>query len=153
MLDQMSKLAEAAENPTQSNSWKFNFVSWLSFGEPKYQPMLEHIEKLDKDPDMSTYSTEEKEFSVRLLSILASYLKGKCMSLVKSYNNERDGFKLWRFHQEYLPNTRGRSVALVQALSSYPSFAKDKTAMENILVCEHVVKSWRRFRPANILMS
>ena len=71
--------------------------------------MLEQIiEKLDKVPDMSTYSTEEKEFSVRLFSISVSYLKGKCVSLAKSYSSERDGFKLWRaLRQEYHPNTRG----------------------------------------------
>lgn len=65
------------------------------------------------------------------------------MSLVKSYSSDRDGLNLWRaLHQEYLTNTRGRSLALAQALSSFPACAKDKTAMGNALAFERVVEEF-----------
>ena len=64
-------------DPHGFTTWKFVFMSWLTFAEPKYQKLLEHVEQLDHMPSMSEYSDEEQQFSSRLFAILTHYLKGQ----------------------------------------------------------------------------
>ena len=126
-------------------TWKFVFTSWLTFAEPKYKAFLEKVEELDHMPAMSAYTEDEQMFSTRLFAILTSYLKGRCLHLVRSGMEQRNGFALWKeLHKEYLPSTRARSLALAQALASYPSFAKDKTVLDNVLSYEQLVQEFEK---------
>ena len=92
-------------------------------------------------PLMSSYSVDEQGLSNKLYAILTSYLKGsKCLNLVRSEMKHKDGFRLWKqLHQEFLPSTRSRSLALAQALAGYPSFPKEKSVLECILNYEELV--------------
>ena len=132
-------------DPHGFTTWKFVFLSWLTFAEPKYQKLLERVEQLDHMPSMTEYSEEEQQFSSRLFAILTSYLKGRCLQLVRSGLEQRDGFHLWKeLHREYLPSTRARSLALAQALAAYPSFSKDKTVLECVLSYEQLVQEFEK---------
>ena len=123
------------------SAWKFQFVSWLTFGEQKFQKILEDLEKSKDDPDL--FTDEETQLSPRLLSILTSYLKGKCLNLVRSRMGQRNGFQLWRDrHREFLPNTRQRSLTLAQTLAAYPCFSSSKRYLENILEYEQLVSDF-----------
>ena len=52
----------------------------------------------------------------------------------------KDGFRLRKqLHQEFLPSTRSRSLALAGALAGYPSFPKEKSVLECILNYEELV--------------
>ena len=91
----------------------------LSFGEPKYQPIF----WATLTPELSAYTAEEKEFSVRL-RILAGYLKAlsemiQIAACVPSGTQElRNNF----------PTDQGtKSCNFV-----FPPFSQDKTARENI---------------------
>ena len=80
---------------------------------------------------------------MKLFAILASYLKGRCLSLVKSMAKSKDGFKLRRaLLQEYEPSSRQRSLALAQTLSNYPAFSGSKTILEQILSYEQLVQQF-----------
>ena len=46
--------------------------------------------------EIPTYTERERELSVKLFATLESYLKGRCLSLVKRMATSKDGFKLWR---------------------------------------------------------
>lgn len=48
--------------------------------------------------EIPTYTEGERELSVKLFATatLESYLKGRCLSLVKRMAKSKDGFKLWR---------------------------------------------------------
>ena len=132
-------------DPHGFTTWKFVFLSWLTFAEPKYQKLLERVEQLDHMPSMTEYSEEEQQFSSRLFAILTSYLKGRCLQLVRSGLEQRDGFHLWKeLHREYLPSTRARSLALAQALAAYPAFSKDKTVLECVLSYEQLVQEFEK---------
>ena len=72
--------------------------------------------------------------SQKLFAVLTSYLRGRCAHLVRAEVKNKDGFRLWHtLCKEYMPNTRQRALALAQALSAYPTFHKDKSALESIL--------------------
>ena len=45
-------------------------------------------------------------------------------------------------HKEFLPSTRQRSLALAQALATYPTLGKDKSSLECILAFEQMVQQF-----------
>ena len=125
------------------SGWKFTFCSWLSFGDPRFQSCFDMFDKLGASDDLPAYGDLERELSVKLFAILTSYLKGRCLSLVKSMAKSKDGFRLWRaLIQEYEPSLRQRSLALAQTLSNYPQFSGSKTIMEQILSYEQLVQQF-----------
>ena len=133
----------SGDDPMSFSAWKFQFVSWLTFGEQKFQKILEDLEKSKDDPDPDLFTDEETQLSSRLFSILTSYLKGKCLNLVRSRMGQRNGFQLWRdLHREFLPNTRQRSLTLAQTLAAYPCFSSSKSYLENILEYEQLVSDY-----------
>ena len=87
------------DDPYSFSTWKFAFTSWLSYGDSRYQAVLEEIERHVGQP-MRAYNPAETEMSKKLYAILCSYLKGKCVSLVRSLEKTKDGFRLWQaLHQ------------------------------------------------------
>ena len=133
------------EDPYAFTSWKFSFTSWLSFGDSRYQVALDKIDKLKPSEDLKPYNADEQELSMKLCSILTPYLKGRCSGLVRSLSKTRDGFRLWRGLQaEFEPASRQRSLAVAQALASYPCFPASKSAMENILSYEALVQQFEK---------
>ena len=132
------------EDPMVFQTWKFQFLSWLSFGDQRFQDVLEKVEALKDDPaDPSAFTTEEKELGTKLYTVLATYLKGRCFNMVKAGMRAKNGFLLWRqLHREFLPSTRQRSLALAQALSAYPLFPKEKSSLECVLAFEQMVQQF-----------
>ena len=53
----------------------------------------------------------------------------------------RDGFAVW-YHliKEFEPSSRQRALAIAQALSNYPTFPKDRSCLESMLVYEETVQ-------------
>ena len=81
----------------------------------------------------------------KLYAVLTSYLKGKCAPMVRAEAQTKDGFKFWHnLNQEFMPSTRQRSLALAQALGSYPAFSKDRSASESILNYEQLVLEYEQ---------
>ncbi len=141
----------AGEDPMVFQTWKFQFSSWLSFGDQRFQDVSEKVEALKDDPaDTSTFTTEEKELSTKLYTVLATYLKGGCFNMVKAGMRAKNGFLLWRqLHREFLPSTRQRSLALAQALSAYPVFPNEKSSLECVLAFEQMVQQFEESPQSN----
>ena len=120
--------------------WKFTFTNWLCYGDNRFEDAFRVVEALSADQVMPKYTTAQAEMSSKLYSILSSYLKGRCLTMVRSFQKSRDGLALWReLHREFLPSTRQRSLAIAQTLASYPPFNKEKSVMEQILQYEQLV--------------
>ena len=131
------------DDPMIFAGWKFAFCSWLGFGDPRYNKCFDNLDKLGPGDAIPPYSAVEYELSTKLFAILTSYLKGRCVGLVKSLAKEKDGFKLWRaLVQEYEPSSRQRSLAIAQTLSNYPAFTNSKTVLEQILAYEQLVQQF-----------
>ena len=93
--------------------WKHQFTSWLCFGDNRYAEALDLLEKKDTAPAWSTYNDDERSMSQKLYAVLTSYLRGKCVHMVRAESKVKDGFKLWfNLNHEFMPSTRQRSLAL-----------------------------------------
>ena len=119
------------------SGWKFSFCSWLSFGGQRFQKCFDERDKLSPTDETPAYSEVERELSVKLFAILASYLKGRCVGMVKSLAKSKDAFGLG-------PSSRQRSLAIAQTLSNYPSSSTSKTILEQILGYEQLGSTFRR---------
>ena len=131
------------DDPMQFASWRFQFTSWLTFGDNRYTTLLEKVEAMTSSPSIGSYDTAEKELAHKLYAVLTSYLRGRCSHIIKAFAKSRDGFAIWyQLMREFEPTSRQRSLALAQALASYPVFAKDKSCLESILVYEQTVQQF-----------
>ena len=131
------------DDPMQFASWRFQFTSWLTFGDSRYTTLLEKVEAMTSSPSIGSYDTAEKELAHKLYAVLTSYLRGRCSHIIKAFAKSRDGFAIWyQLMREFEPTSRQRSLALAQALASYPVFAKDKSCLESILVYEQTVQQF-----------
>ena len=90
---------------------------------------------LTAPPALSTFDEGQKELAHKLYAVLTNYLRGRCSHIIKAFAKSRDGFAIWyQLMKEFEPTSRQRSLALAQALAAYPSFSKDKSCLESILV-------------------
>eukprot|EP00435_Cladocopium_sp_Y103_P023304 s2901_g5.t1 len=133
----------SGEDPYSFSSWKFGFCSWMSFGDNRFQKAFEEVEKLKPTEELKPYSPDERDLSTKLYAVLTSYLRGRCVGLVRSFSKTQDGFRLWRaLLAEFEPPSRQRSLAVAQALASYPTFSSAKSALENVLMYESLVQTF-----------
>ena len=96
------------------------------------------LEKKSEAPAYASYDANEKEMAHKLYAVLTSYLRGRCAHMVRSVAKHKDGFRLWfELNEEFMPSTRQRSLALAQALGSYPVFKGN--VLECILNFEQLV--------------
>ncbi len=96
---------------------------------------MEKIENLTSAPPITTYDAPETELAHKLYAVLRSFLPGKCPHFIKSLAKSRNGFAIWhQLMKEFEPTSRQSSLALAQAVASYPVFAKDRSCLESILV-------------------
>ena len=153
--DGLQSASKVLKNPDTYNGedamgfalWRFQFTSWLTYGDTRYADMLTKVDKMTDAPDIATYTDDQKQLAHRLYAVLTSYLRGKCAHLAKAVSKSRDGFLVWfRLIHEYEPSSRQRTLALAQALASYPTFPKEKSAFECVLLYEEVVQ---RFEEAS----
>ena len=130
------------DDPMQFASWRFQFTSWLTFGDSRYTTLLEKVEAMTTSPSIASYDAPEKELAHKLYAVLTSYLRGRCSHIIKAFAKSRDGFAIWyQLMREFEPTSR-QSLALAQALASYPVFSKDKSCLESILVYEQTVQQF-----------
>ena len=133
----------SGEDPHSFQAWKFGFCSWLSFGDSRFQKAFEEVERLKAGEDLKPYSADERDLATKLCAVLTSYLRGRCVGLVRSFAASKDGFRLWRaLVTDFEPPSRQRSLAIAQALAAYPSFDGKKSAMENVLTYESLVQTF-----------
>ena len=131
------------DDPMAFASWRFQFTSWLTFGDSRYTTLLDRVEALTAPPAISTYDDGQKELAHKLYAVLTSYLRGRCSHIIKAFAKSRDGFAIWfQLMKEFEPTSRQRSLALAQALASYPVFSKDKSCLESVLVYEQTVQQF-----------
>ena len=131
------------EDPAGFVNWKMQFESWLGYGDAKCAEMLSKVELSKSPPDAARYSAEEKAISKRFYAVLSSYLRGRCLQLVRANYVERDGFRLWfEMTKEFVPSTKQRALALAQALSQFPAFKEKSSMLEGVLQYETLVQQY-----------
>ena len=101
------------------------------------------VEQQDPGADVALDTDEARALSVRLYAVLTSYLRGSALQLSRSMSSSKNGLQLWKvLVNQYAPATKQRSLAISQAIATYPGFTRDKTFAESIAGLEQLVNEY-----------
>ena len=85
-----------------------------------------------------------KERSRKLYSILAGILRHRPLKVLRQIESA-NGLEVYRqLISLYAPKTKGRSLALLNALMSYPQFSKERSTLEQVQNLEKLADEYRR---------
>ena len=122
------------DDPVRYSLWREQFMNWLTFCDSRYADLLKNLEAVDTVVPVSELSPDVRELGVKLYSILASYLKGPALQVVRSFASDRHGFGVWhKLKSLYAPRARPRTLAIGQAIMQHPAFPQQKSMLENLL--------------------
>ena len=107
----------------QWGNWSWELEQWLACIDEGFTANIKELRSRTHDVvDMSTLAKEDADRSRLLYTILASLLNEKNKRMLRSIPDQ-NGFEGYRrLIQELTPSSRGRILALVQALHSWPPF-------------------------------
>ena len=140
----------------------YNILALLAYAEPKYTDAFRNLERLGDDESLPDRFANEEHLamSMKLYSLLSSWLTGTTKQHARdpSIAVSRNGFALWKsLLRIYQPSTRSRSLALMQAIHSYPNFSPGVSSIAQISKLEELVKDYERCSgqsyPREILLS
>ena len=80
------------EDPLLFATWKLQFESWLSFGDSKFNELLCNVEGSAREPDCLNYKPEQAAIANKFFAVLSSYLRGRCLQMVRANQQAKDGF-------------------------------------------------------------
>ena len=75
--------------------WRFQFMSWLTCGDPMFIQVLKAIEAENAMPTMIDYNEAQTGMSHKLYAVLTDYLRGCCARLAQAHAKTRNGFAVW----------------------------------------------------------
>eukprot|EP00435_Cladocopium_sp_Y103_P058067 s968_g20.t1 len=106
------------------------------------------LKQLDDDPskplDLVSASAETRQRSNKLYSLLASLVRNRPLSIVRSTANS-DGYEALRQLILHLkPNTQTRGLALLSAVTSYPPFNMSKPLLNQVIKLEDLFEETRK---------
>ena len=122
------------DDQTKWADFSMAFKAWLYYGDEMFRTDLEDLEatKLGKATVLSAWTDEAEVRSKQLYSILCGILKGRALQVLRA-TSEQHGYEVWRqLVNLYSPHTKQRSLGIMTALMSFPSFSKDRSYLEQI---------------------
>ena len=124
--------------------WSFLFKSFMVMLDGTFERDLEVVERdLEKELLIDSYSDAAKARTKRLYSYLVSYTKGRPLRIVRAVVGN-DGFRAWQhLCREFQPQTRQRTLCLLQAITQFPAFEKGKT-LEGLLALEKLMEDYEQ---------
>ena len=133
------------DDPLRYVSWRESFMNWLTYGDPRFSDLLRDVENLDEPCKLSDFANAEvRELARRLYSILASYVRGPALQLIRAESSQKNGFLVWQQLRDlYMPRARPRTMAIGQAIMSHPSFPREKSMLENLLQMDLLLDQYR----------
>ena len=107
-----------------------------------------YSKQINDDPgkqlDMGTASAETRHRSTKLYSLLASLVRNRALSVVRATPNS-DGYEALRqLILNLKPNTQTRGLALLSAITSYPSFNMQKPLLSQLIKLEEMFEETRK---------
>ena len=136
----------STEDQTAWSDFSFTFRQWLFFADPAYENDSKQIEE---HPSAAVVFAENamgaasKERSRKLYSILAGILKFRPLKVLRQ-TEPANGLEVYRqLSSLYAPKTKGRSLALLNALMSYPRFSKERSTLEQVQNLEKLADEYR----------
>ena len=118
----------AGDDPHSFAAWKFGFCSWLSFGDPRSQVSTWTWSSRTTQAErghQTLLSWRTRSFSQTLPHSYLPTSEADVLVWFEVWGKNKNGFWLWRaLVTEYNPASRQRSLAVAQALASYPNFLR-----------------------------
>ena len=148
----------AAISAEDQNSWadfSFAFRQWLCFADAAYSSDLDsdYVEEHSDTPVTYTATPEgqaSKARSRKLFAILAGILKNRPLRILRAVP-ESNGLEVWRqLHALFVPRTKVRSMAILNAIMGFPSFSKEKTLLEQVQMLERLGDEYRKASGSDI---
>ena len=140
----------AAISAEDQNSWadfSFAFRQWLCFADAAYSSDLDYVEEHSDTPVTYTATPEgqaSKARSCKLFAILAGILKNRPLRILRAVP-ESNGLEVWRqLHALFVPRTKVRSMAILNAIMGFPSFSKEKMLLEQVQMLERLGDEHRK---------
>ena len=126
------------------SDWKFSFLNYVKGLDPSMAHSMDMVEEnVDANYDLGDMTDETKAKSVRLYSLLTSYLRQRPLKLIRRIKNE-NGFAAWQtLIKEMQPATRARALALLSQLSRI-QFAEGKSVSEQLPQFEALILEYER---------
>ncbi|CAE7220909.1 unnamed protein product [Symbiodinium sp. CCMP2592] len=130
------------EEAAQWGDWSFHFRNFMTIQDSGYRSDFEKCESASSFVNFADYAADVKERALRLYSVLASYLRGRPLKLLRA-NKNGDGYAVWRqLCDELQPRSRPRALALAQALSRFPPHKEGTSLLEYILGYERLIAEY-----------
>ncbi|CAE7797529.1 RE1 [Symbiodinium sp. CCMP2592] len=130
------------EEAAQWGDWSFHFHNFMTIQDSGYRSDFEKCESASSFVNFADYAADVKERALRLYSVLASYLRGRPLKLLRA-NKNGDGYAVWRqLCDELQPRSRPRALALAQALSRFPPHKEGTSLLEYILGYERLIAEY-----------
>ena len=119
----------------------------MAIQDAKYRDELQQCEVADGFLSFSSFSEDTRERALRLYSVLASYLRGRPLKILKSVSSG-NGYQVWRqLCDELQPRSRPRALALAQALTRFPHLKDGHSLLDYILSYERLVNDYEEVSP------
>ena len=90
------------------SEWSFAFKQWVYIQDEGFRLDFEKAESADSFMAFEDYEASTKTRSIRLCAILATYLKGRPLRILRSIKNG-DGFRVWRTLADECQPVKSRS--------------------------------------------
>ena len=139
--------SSSIEDQAQWSDFAFSFKLWSFLADNSFETDLQHVEE---HPNVAVAFSDNaggidsKARSNKLYSVLAGVLKNRPLKLLRQ-TLDQNGLETWRqLHNLYAPKTKGRAMALLTALVSFPNFQRDKSCLEQIQSMERLSEEYRR---------
>ena len=118
-------------------TWSWNFLQWLSAIDADYIGDINTIKgALDVPVAMTDMTSATRTRSLQLYSILASVLH-ECGRAVLRAVADQNGYEAFRvLEADLAPTNKSRHLAILAAISSYPSFNPKISLMQQVLKLE-----------------
>ena len=124
--------------------WSFVFKNFMSVQDERFREDFNKAETASSFVAFESYEPDTRARALRLYSVLASYLKGRPLKLLKSVVNG-DGFRVWRqLTEELQPASRPRALALAQALVKFPPLKEGGSVLEYTLLYEKLIAEYEK---------
>ena len=129
----------AEEDIRNFRDWHWQLCQYLTAVDEGFAGELQQInDDPGKQLDMGTASAETRHRSTKLYSLLASLVRNRALSVVRATPNS-DGYEALRqLILNLKPNTQTRGLALLSAITSYPSFNMQKPLLSQLIKLEEM---------------
>ena len=126
----------------------FSFKNFMAIQDDEYRGDFAKAETSKEFLAFEDYGPAIRARSLRLYSILAYYLKGRALKILRA-EPKGDGFRGWRpLKEELQPTSRPRVLALAQALTRFPPLKEGASVLEYTLGYERLITEHEKLSSA-----